>query len=161
MDGKPARVFVSYSHKDQRFLFALEEQLKLLQRKGYLCWWTDQKIVLGDDWRIAIGDNLEEADVILLLVSIHFLASDFCWEVELARAIERHHDGTARVIPIFVRSCRWQKTPIEGLQGVPTGGRAVQKWADKHEAWTSVALGIEKAIDEWRRLQPSGLSEAK
>ena len=131
-----------------------------MQRKGYVSWWTDQQIIPGDDWRTAIGDNLDEANIILLLISIHFLSSDFCWEVELARAIERHRKGEARVIPVFVRSCRWQQTPIEGLQGVPNNGRPLQKWPDKHEAWTSVALGIEKAVTEWRKLRIVGVPNA-
>lgn len=151
MDNPRASVFVSYSHKDAKYLAALEDQLKLLKRKGYVDWWTDLQLIPGDDWRQLIGNNLERSDIILLLVSIYFLASDFCWDVELARAIERHNAGEARVIPVFVRSCRWQETPIEALQGVPLGGKPVQKWPDSHEAWMTVAHGIEKAVLEWRQ----------
>lgn len=153
MPNDRANVFVSYSHKDGRFLEALENQLKLLKHKGYVEWWSDVQLVPGDDWRLVIDDKLENADIVILLVSIYFLSSDFCWEVELKQAIERHNKGTARVIPVFVRSCKWQKTPIEGLHGIPEGGKPVQKWPDKHEAWTSVADGIEKAVDEWRVLK--------
>lgn len=160
MDKQRATVFVSYSHKDAKYLAALEDQLKLLKRKGYVDWWTDLQLIPGDDWRQLIGGYLDRSDIILLLVSIYFLASDFCWDIELARAIERHQASEARVIPVFVRSCRWQETPIESLQGVPQGGKPIQKWTDSHEAWMKVAQGIEKVVAEWRHARTNGKEDA-
>ncbi len=146
-----AKVFVSYSHEDEKFRSELEVQLTILQNKGYLEWWTDQRLVPGDEWEKAILDSLRQSDIILLLVSSHFLASPFCWAVELKEAIERHEAGTARVIPIFVRECIPDETPLEKLHGIPPKDHPVHDWRDRHKAWVTVAKGIQKAVEEWRK----------
>jgi hypothetical protein len=146
-----AKVFVSYSHLDEKFRGELDVQLTILKNKGYLDWWTDQKLVPGDEWEKEILEKLQESDIILLLVSAYFLASPFCWGVELAKAIERHDQGTARVVPIFVRECVPEETPIEKLHGVPRKDRPVSNWKDRHKAWKDVAKGVQKAVEEWRK----------
>lgn len=145
-----ATVFVSYAHLDEKFREALEVQLAMLKNKGYLEWWTDQCLVPGDEWAKEILAQLAKADIMLLLVSSYFLASPFCWSVELAEAIKRHEAGTARVVPIFVRECVPEETPIEKLQGVPRKDRPVANWKDRHKAWAGVAAGIQKAVEAWR-----------
>jgi hypothetical protein len=145
-----AVVFVSYSHQDEKFREELELQLTILKNKGYLDWWTDKKLIPGDEWEKVILDQLEKADVILLLVSSYFLASPFCWGEELPKAIKRHDEGSARVVPIFVRVCVPEETPIEKLHGVPRKDRPISTWKDRHKAWAIVAAGIQKAVEEWR-----------
>lgn len=148
----PAKVFVSYSHRDESFWPDLQDQLKILRNKKYLDWWVDRDIVPGSEWEKEILENLAAADVILLLVSTHFLASDFCWGVELAAAMDRHDAGKARVVPIFLRVCDIEETPIAKVQGVPSRDKPVSKWGDRHAAWTEVAKGIQAAVNEWREL---------
>lgn len=150
-DQSRATVFVSYAHLDEKFRGELEFQLTILKNKGYLDWWTDQRLVPGDEWEEKIIEKLENADIILLLVSAYFLASPFCWGVELAKAINRHENGTARVVPVFVRDCATEETPLEKLHGVPRKDRPVSTWKDRHKAWTAVAKGIQKAVEEWRK----------
>ncbi len=145
-----ARVFVSYSHKDEAFWPDLEDQLKILRKKKYLEWWADKDIVPGDEWEKKILDQLAKADIVLLLVSSYFLASDFCWDVELEEAIARHDSGTARVVPVFLRVCDPDETPIAKLHGVPSKDKPVSKWKDRHAAWTAVGKGIQHAVVEWR-----------
>jgi hypothetical protein len=147
---RKASVFVSYSHLDEKFREELEFQLTILKNKGYLDWWTDKRLIPGDEWEKEILEQLAKADIILLLVSSYFLASPFCWGVELAETIKRHQAGTARVVPIFVRECVPEETPIEPLHGVPRKDRPIATWKDKHKAWASVAVGIQKAIEAWR-----------
>jgi hypothetical protein len=146
-----AMVFVSYSHLDDKFREELDFQLTILKNKGYLDWWADKRLVPGDEWQKEILDRLEKADIILLLVSSYFLASQFCWGVELAKAIKRHDEGTARVVPIFVRECVPEETPIEKLHGVPMKDRPISNWKDRHKAWANVATGIQKAVEQWRK----------
>lgn len=148
--ARRASLFVSYAHLDEKFRQELEVQLAILKNKGYLEWWTDKRLVPGDEWQKEILAKLAQADIILLLVSSYFLASPFCWSVELAEAIKRHEAGTARVVPIFVRECVPEETPIEKLQGVPRKDRPVANWKDRHKAWAGVAAGIQKAVEAWR-----------
>ena len=148
----PIRLFYSYSHKieDETLRDELEEALALLKRQGLISGWHDRKIGAGDEWKGAIDKNLEEAQVVLLLVSASFLASDYCWDVETKRAIERHDQGEAKVIPVILRPCDWHGAPFGKLQSLPKDGKAVTSWTNKDEAWTDVALGIRRAIETMR-----------
>ena len=143
----PIRLFYSYSHQDEELRKELENHLSLLQRKGLIAGWHDRMIGAGDEWKGAIDKNLEEAHVTLLLVSSSFLASDYCWDVETKRAIERHDRGEARVIPIILRPCDWRGAPFGKLQALPRDGKAITSWANKDEAFTNVALGIRQAVE--------------
>ena len=147
-------LFYSYSHKDERLREELETHLKLLHRRGLISSWHDRKIEAGEDWKQKINDNLEAADIILLLISADFIASDYCYEKEMTRALERHDKGEALVIPIIIRDVNLAEAPFGELQYLPTDGRAVTKWPDKDSAWRSVSEGVERAIRSRRRDSP-------
>jgi len=151
MKEKPTRLFYSYSHKDENLRNELETHLKLLQRQGMIETWHDRKIEAGDEWKRKIDENLERADIILLLISADFIASDYCYEIEMKRTLERHQNGEARVIPVIVRDCNWRIAPFAKLQALPKDGKAVKKWPDKDSAWRNVAEGIERVVEEMRK----------
>jgi len=156
LSPKTAKVFIAYSHLDVRFRHELEKQLTLLQRKRHLDWWSEHQLAPGDEKNAWLSEAIQKADFILLLISIHFLSDDFCWSQQLEKAIERHDNGEAVVIPVFVRPCAWEDTPIERLEGVPPKGKAISNWSDKHEAWTQAARGIQKALVVWEKKQSKG-----
>jgi len=151
MREEPIRVFISYAHKDERFRLALEPHLKLLQRQRLIATWHDRLIKLGAEWKDVIDANLEQAKIVLLLVSADFMDSDYCWEIEMKRALERHEKSEARVIPIIIRDCKWDTAPFAKLQALPDKGKSVDKWKNKDSAWRSVADGIEKVAKELRK----------
>ncbi len=136
------KVFVSYSHRDRETLAALETHLSLLRRQGIIETWTDCAIAAGDEIDPAIREALDTADIVLLLVSADFLASDYCIEVELRRAIERHEAGTARVIPIIVRDCEWHSASFGKLKALPEDGHPVSTSGDRDAALVQVARAI-------------------
>src|SRR5262249_1606332 len=103
----PVEAFCSYAHEDEVHLKALHAHLSMLKRQGLISTWHDREIVAGADWAQTINDQLETATLVLLLVSSDFLASGYCYEIEMRRAIERHEADQARVIPIIVRPCDW------------------------------------------------------
>jgi len=148
-------LFFSYSHKDEGLRDELETHLKLLQRQRIISTWHDRKILPGDEWDREIDNRLERAAIILLLISADFIASDYCWDKEVKRALERHAAKDATVVPVLLRSCDWKGAPFGKLQGLRTGMKAVTAWPDRDAAWTDVATGI-RAIAE--RLPPSGLA---
>ena len=78
-----------------------------LRREGIIASWHDRRIIAGQEWKGQIDRHLDEADIILLLVSADFLASDYCYEVEMQRALVRHQAGHACVIPVIIRSVDW------------------------------------------------------
>ncbi|MEA3212600.1 MAG: internalin [Chthoniobacter sp.] len=143
----PVRIFISYSHKDENLRAELETHLKLLQRENKIATWTDRRILGGGRWAKEISRNLELADMILLLVSSDFVASDYCYDNEMKRAIARGNANNVTLIPIIVRACDWKSAPFGSFQGFPENGRAVTLWEDRDNAWTDVVLGIRRAID--------------
>ncbi|MFL6255056.1 MAG: toll/interleukin-1 receptor domain-containing protein, partial [Pyrinomonadaceae bacterium] len=141
-------LFYSYSHKDEVLRNELETHLKLMQRQGLLETWHDRRIEAGDEWREKIDENLERADVVLLLVSPDFIASDYCFKNEMKRALERQSQREAVVIPVIVRDTNWRMAPFSGLQALPRNGQAVTTWANKDSAWRDVSEGLERVVKE-------------
>jgi internalin A len=93
---KPVTLFYSYSHEDQAFREKLAKHLMVLKRGGLIAPWHDREIMPGEDWTGKIDEHLNSADIILFLVSPSFLASEYCSEREVTRALERHELGEAR-----------------------------------------------------------------
>jgi hypothetical protein len=146
-------VFLSYSHKDEPYRDQLEIHLEMLKRQGVISIWHDRRLTAGDDFGAGIARELERADIILLLVSADFLASEYCYSVEMRHALERHQRRTARVIPVILRLCEWQQAPFAHLLACPTDGRPVSKFADPDEAYLQIAKAIRAAAVA--TLQPS------
>lgn len=154
-ESQAVRVFYSYSHNDEVLRNELETHLKLLQRQLLIEPWHDRKIEAGDEWKRKIDENLEEADIILLLISPDFISSDYCWEMEMKRALERHESGEARVVPIIIRDVNWRIAPFAKLQALPKDGKAVTTWANKDTAWRNVSDGIERIVTQIRAKRAS------
>ena len=142
------KLFYSYAHKDETLRNQLETHLKILQRQKLIQPWHDRCIVAGTDWAKEIDDNIKRADIILLLISADFIASDYCYEIELKQAMKRHHAGEARVIPVILRHVDWKKTPFSVLQSFPTNAKPITSWSDRDEAWLNVETAIREAVED-------------
>jgi hypothetical protein len=141
-------VFIAYSHVDSATKSELLKHLEPLSHLKLVETWHDGKIKAGEEWDKAIADKLKSADIILLLVSIDFINSRYCYEVELETAMERHEAGTARVIPVILRPCLWGHTLFAKLQALPKDAKAVTKWDSQDEALTNVAEGVLQVAKE-------------
>jgi hypothetical protein len=142
----PTSLFYSYSHRDEALRKKLETHLSLLQEEGIISGWHDRRIVAGTEWDGAISEKLDQAGIILLLVSADFLASKYCRDFEVARAMQRHEAGTARVIPVILRSVDWHTAPFGKLEALPRDGKPVTSWKNRDEAFTDIARGIREAV---------------
>ncbi|PZV16103.1 MAG: hypothetical protein DCF21_10995 [Leptolyngbya sp.] len=148
MAGEALDVFISYSRRDEGLKDELVNyHLKLLKREGKINTWQDRDIEAGAEWATEIKTNLEKADIVLLLITRHFLASDYCYETEMQRAVQRHHDGTARVIPIILKPCSWEDSLFSQLQVLPQDGIPITRWDDQDEAFVNVEKGIRRVVD--------------
>src|SRR5947209_8092758 len=147
MPDSPIEVFYSYAHEDESLRAELEKHLSLLKRQRLIAGWHDRQILAGTDWSQAIDTHLERASVILLLVSADFLASDYCYGIEMQRALERHEAKQACVIPILLRPVDWQGAPFAHLQVLPTNAKPVKSWSDKDEAFADIAAGLRRVIE--------------
>lgn len=141
-----ASVFFSYTHVDESLRDQLEIHLSLMKREGLISAWHDRRIVAGDNLDDSIDEQLEKADIILLLVSANFIASEYCFATEMTHSLERHRAGEARVIPVILRACDWHSAPFGKLNAVPTDGRPVTSWANQDEAFADIAKSIRKAV---------------
>lgn len=141
------QVFVSYSHRDEAVKNELLKHLEPLKRLNLVETWHDRKISAGDKWDEAISGALEKADIVLLLISIDFINSKYCYDVEMQVALDRQAANEAVVIPIIVRNCMWKSTPFAKLQALPLDGRAIASWSEWDEPLTLVSEGIRNVAE--------------
>lgn len=140
-------LFFSYSHADEALRDQLEKQLAMLKRQGVITTWHDRRIGAGQELDSSISEHVERDDIILLLVSPDFLASDYCYDREMLRAMGRHEAGDAIVIPVILRACDWHGTPFGKLMAVPTDGKPITQWPDRDQAMLEVAKAVRAAVD--------------
>jgi hypothetical protein len=146
--GGSLSLFISYAHEDEPLRRELEKHLSLFHRQGLISSWHDRQIVAGQDWTKAINTHLETASLILLLISADFLASDYCYGMEMKRALERHKANEARVIPILIRPVAWKGAPFEHLEVLPSDARPITMWPNQDEAFANIATGIRTATEQ-------------
>ncbi len=146
----PVKLFLCHAHEDEPLLDKLKSHLSPLRRQGLIQMWHDRDISAGTEWEKEIDKHLNTAEIILLLISPDFMASDYCFSTEMQQAMERHELGEAVVIPIILRPVLWKETPLGKLQALPTDGKPVvsSQWHNLDEAFVDVADGIRRAIKE-------------
>jgi hypothetical protein len=145
-----ARVFISYSHRDARLKDELLNRLKPLKATdGLISVWHDRCLTAGEAWDRRIREEIDQAHLLLLLVSASFLGSDYVRDVEMARALERHRSGAARVIPIILGQCEWH-APLGALQVPPAQALPIRDWRPQRNGWHEVAVARRKALETLR-----------
>lgn len=145
----PVGVFCSYAHEDELWRKRLETHMSLLIRQHLISFWHPRLIAPGTDWSNAIDAHLERASIILLLISSNFLASDYCYGVEMQRAIARHNAGEAKVIPILVRPVDWGSAPFARLKILPESKKPLSSWKKQEEALAEITASIRRMIQDW------------
>ena len=161
METGPVEVFFSYSHEDEALKDELVKHLSLLRRENVISAWHDRKIGAGHEWAKEISSHLESASIVLLLVSSDFLASDYCWDTEMKRAMERHDHGEARVIPVVLRPVDWSRAPFARLNALPREGKPVTSWTNSDEAFVQIAQGIRHEVESFLSGELHPVVEAK
>lgn len=150
LKGKPKmkKVFISYSKADSQHLMKFENHLSMLRRNGTIETWNCRKLLPGEKWDGKIKQELEEANLIIFLVSDDFLATDYIWDVEIKRAIERDNDPTdsVTVVPIIVRDCDWQDSPLAIYNTAPKKAEIINSADDIDVAWTKVVRELKQIL---------------
>ncbi|GAC1647531.1 MAG: hypothetical protein NVS4B12_15350 [Ktedonobacteraceae bacterium] len=150
----PLKIFCCYAHEDEVLLKKLKKHLKPLQRQRLIDLWYDRDICAGAEWEPEIREHLNSAQIVLLLISPDFIASDYCYSVEMKRALERHERGEVCVIPIILHRVHWQGGPLSKLQVLPTDAKPVSTWRNRNEALFDVAQGIHTIVGKLIAMQP-------
>ncbi len=139
-------LFFCYAHQDERFQKELSGHLSILSKQGLIEEWNYRDIKAGQNWRDEVDTHLESAHIVLLLISPSFMNSDYCYSVEMTKALERHNNGMAKVIPILLRHVDITNAPFSKLQMLPKSGKPVKRWIDRDEAYKDIVLEIRKVI---------------
>ena len=146
--GSPLTLFYAYADKDEELHEELEKHLSTLQRQGIIAGWHHQKLLPGTDWKQVQDEQFSSAQIILLLISSDFLASDASHS-EMERALQRHMVGLSYVIPLLLRPVDWELPFLAQLQALPRNGIPVTVWENRDEAFTDIAKDVRLAINQW------------
>lgn len=149
--AKPIEIFFSYAHEDEALMDKVRRHLVIFDRLNIIRKWHDRMIPPGSEWRGHIDSRLHQAHIILLFISPDFFESDYCYDVEMREALSRHDSQQARVIPIILRPCHWQSSPLGNIQALPTDGKPVTTWDNLDEACLNIADGIMSVVTELSR----------
>jgi hypothetical protein len=144
------KIFFCYAREDEALLNKLKAHLRPLQRQGLIDVWHDRDISAGTEWEQEISQHLNAAQIILLLVSPDFMDSDYCYGIEMKRAIERHERDEARVVPVILRPTLWRETLLGKLQALPKDAKPVISWSNVDDALFSIAEGIRDIVIKLR-----------
>lgn len=145
-ESQGIKVFISYAHEDEEYKDKLIKHLIGLKRKKVIEEWHDRKILAGQHLDNEISKNLLEADIILLMISVDFLNSDYCYDEEMKKALEMNDEGMARVIPIILRKCDWMDSPFAKLNALPNDAKYIKSWDDEDEAYMNIIDGIKEVV---------------
>ncbi len=160
--SQPVKLIYCYARKDSALRDELDGHLAALRRSGLVTTWYDGEIVAGAAWEAEIKEQLDTADIILLLVSADFIASDYCYSIEMKQALERHNTKKAHIVPILLRPVDWSGTLFSKLQIIPTNARPVTSWPQRDEAWADITKHVRRVvidlIQQRARPRPSTLS---
>lgn len=168
-DRTPVTLFYSYAHEDEGLRDELQDHLMILERRGVIRSWHDRAITAGSDWSHEIDQHLRTADLVLLLISKDFIASDYIFGVELGVAMQRQRRGEAVVVPILLREVDLQPEDADGFpfvslldsQGLPRDRKPVTSWSNRDEAWTHVARGLRATVKDVQARRASTISDTR
>lgn len=133
----------------------------MLRRDGSLAEWIDQKILAGGDIDREVSRQLDKCDLFLPLVSPDFLASNYCYDTEMKRAMERHEAGTTRIVPIIIEPCDWKKSPLNRFKALPRDGKPVADWTNENNAYLDIVTELRRLIEETSAAEPVAKTEGE
>ncbi|MBN8738454.1 MAG: hypothetical protein BGP24_11080 [Lysobacterales bacterium 69-70] len=143
-------VFISYASQDRAFVGELDKHLRPLVTDGSITLWYDKHLLPGDDFHQLITEELNRADIILLLISSDYLASPFAYPKEMSLALARHARGEVVVIPVILRACAWTASPLATFNVLPTDQIAVELWSSRDAAYLDIVDGLRRRLSRMR-----------
>jgi hypothetical protein len=144
----PWRVFYSYSHADESLRNQLAKYLAPLKQKGSILEWHDRSIEPGGDWNQKISDKLDSSDIVIALLSPDFLASEYCFGIEMEKAFSKLKREEIRLVPVLLRPCMWEESRFSAIQMIPRDSKPVTSWPSVDEALKNVAMEIREIVSQ-------------
>lgn len=141
-----AKVFISYSRRDEKALDRLHTHLAMLRRDGLVETWYDRDILAGQNIDREIESNLSASEIFVALASPDFLASNYCYEREMKAAFERHEAGSIVIVPVIVEACDWKASPLGKLKALPKDGTPISTWRNEDVAYLDVVTELRRIL---------------
>lgn len=156
---KPIDVFIAYAQQDKKLMERLRKQLSTAERIGLVDAWHDEEIEIGTDRQKAARKAMQASEIILLLLSADFFASEYLYEHEMAQALELSKSGQAKVIPVLLKECTWQLSPLANLALLPKNNIPVtnEHWKHPDRAFQHVVeevIHLSNALREKQGAEP-------
>ncbi|MBX7494903.1 toll/interleukin-1 receptor domain-containing protein [Qipengyuania sp. 6B39] len=145
------KAFISYCHTDETILDKLHKHLAQLRRDGTIDTWYDREILAGGRFDSEISAQLADADIFLACASPDWIASNYAYEQEFEKAIERELDGSMRIVPVIFRPCDWLATPLAKFTALPKDGKAITEFTNQDVAFLEVAQKLRRLCAEARK----------
>ncbi len=139
------KLFISYSHQDDKYLDLFHKHLANLKRENHVSTWTDRDILTGklDE---NIWKALEESQIFIALLSPDYIASSYCYDKEFKTALQRVEDGNLIIVPIIMESCDWQSSPFSDFKILPKDAKPVANWDNPNNAMVDVIQTIRRLL---------------
>ena len=150
MNTNKVNVFLSYCHADEDYKNKLNIHLSPLKRMSKINEWDDRELKAGTQFDEIIKRHLEKDDVIILLISADFINSDYCYNTEMQKAMERCKKGQCKILPIIVRPCLWNITPLKDFLALPKDGKPLSTYENEDIAYLEIVEAINQEIDSFR-----------
>jgi Glycerol-3-phosphate dehydrogenase len=149
----PLKLFIIYPAREIRMFMHLKVHMSSLLNEDQRLLHLNGVYELPENIyaTLSINERIKNADLILLLVSAHFLHYYYYKPVVLQDIIKQQQSMRVRVIPIILRPADWDTTPLGVLNSLPTNGKPITEWRNRDSAFLDVVNGIRAAIDDLRR----------
>jgi hypothetical protein len=148
--NQPLKLFVCYSQKNDKQKKELLERIRALGCDEGLISFNDRDIPPCEDWDRQIRRKLDQADVVLLLVSTAMLATDYVQRVELPRACDRADRKETLIFPVILEKCHWEDRRFAKYNAVPDKGKPVLDHKPQRDGWYAVADGLKRILEQER-----------
>lgn len=153
-EDKPTFIFCSYAPEDEKYYGKLENQFTLMKTRKLITTWSTKEILGGQNRRYEIQKAFHKADLVLLLISPDFLASEELYK-QAQQALERHKRGETQIIPIMLRPVSgWESSEFGEITTLPKEEKAISAWGKNSDAaFASVAESIQEIVEKLRRIE--------
>ncbi|WNZ47471.1 toll/interleukin-1 receptor domain-containing protein [Leptolyngbya boryana CZ1] len=148
----PVKIFFSCAWKDLDEQAELQRHLILLERQGLVSFWHAGCISAGTEHDIEIQNQLNAADIIIMLLSKHYLNSDYCFNNEFQRALERQRSENIRIVPILLENLVAIDQLLGKIPALPKNSKPINEWENKNEAFNNVASDIEGIVADFYKI---------
>jgi tetratricopeptide (TPR) repeat protein len=147
--SRSLKVFFCYPRADRKYRDNVERALSLLKRQRRISTFYDGVMTAGEEWEDRIIREIDSSDIVLLLLSDAFFDSRDCFQKEMRRAVRRHRDGKAIVVPVLVKPCDWKMGPLSRLNALPDGTKAIVEWRPQSKAYENIALRMRRLVEHF------------